>query len=250
MGATRTKGERTRAAVVRAAARRFADHGFDGATLASIASDAGVSEPTVAFHFGSKAGVLVEVIRDHYAGLLDGLERAIDVGAPPQQRLRAFARWWVGHLSEHHDLLQVFGRHGRRSEVDEVVQAFREGNRRVIREFDRVVADLAHAGTLRGDIGARIVRDAFFGAAEHLLLGWATSGRPADLAAAADDLVELLLHGVGSDPAGDRAQPGVGGSSGPEQALARIEAHLAALDDRVTALAASLAPAGGSGPAG
>lgn len=233
MGATPTRGERTRGAVVAAARVRFAASGFDGATIASIASDAGVSEPTVAFHFGNKAGLLVAVVEDHYAGLLAELEQAVDVAAPPTQRLGAFARWWVGHLAEHHDLLQVFGRHGRRTEVDEVVEAFRAGNRRVTREFDRLLADLSHAGALRSGVGRRIVRDTFFGAAEHLLLGWATTGRPADLATAADDLVDLLLHGVG--PPSGRSDTGAIADD-----LAAIEARLAGLDERIAALDASV----------
>ena len=59
-----TRGDRTRAAVVAAARDRFAAEGFERATGARIAADAGVSEPSVAFHFGSKAGLLHEVMTD------------------------------------------------------------------------------------------------------------------------------------------------------------------------------------------
>lgn len=214
-----TRGERTRAAIVAAARERFAALGFDGTTVASVAADAGVAEPTVSFHFGSKAGLLVAVLRDHYDRLLAELERVVDVAAPPRRRLEGFARWWVAHLAEHHDLLQVLGRHGRDGSDEQVAAAFHESNRRVTREFDRLLADLAHAGALREGVVPRVVRDAFFGGAEHLLLGWAATGRPADLAAAADGLVDLLLHGAlapsdagsdggtGRDPGGDRVRP-------------------------------------------
>ena len=43
-----TRGDRTRAAILDAARRRFAEHGFDRTRLAEIAADAGVAEPTVA----------------------------------------------------------------------------------------------------------------------------------------------------------------------------------------------------------
>ncbi len=198
-----TKGERTRAAVLAAARARFASEGFDGATVASIASDAGVSEPTVAFHFGSKAGLLVAVIRDYYDDLLDALDAVIDPAAPPEQRLRDFARWWLHHNAENLSLLSVFGRQGRRSPRDEVVDTFLDANRRVTRVFDRLVEDLKHAGVLRPDVTTRIVRDAFFGTTEHLMLGRALTGRPDDLARAAEELVDLLFDGAATRSAVD-----------------------------------------------
>lgn len=193
-----TRGDRTRAAVLVAARRRFAEDGFEGATIGRIATDAGVSEPTVSFHFGSKAGLLVAVIEDWYDDLLISLEEVVDVDEAPEQRLRTFARWWVQHNADNLALLSVFGRQGRRMPVDEVVEAFLGANRRVTRVFERLVADLGHVGLLRPEVQPRIVRDAFFGATEHLLLGRALTGRPANLAKAADELVDLLLHGAGA----------------------------------------------------
>jgi len=196
-----TRGARTRAAVLAAARHRFADEGFDGTTGARIAADAGVSEPTIAFHFGSKAGLLVAVMRAYYDELLATIDEVLDDAAPPEQRLGAFAAFWLCHNAEELALLSVFGRHGRRSEPDEVVAAFRDCNRRVTRVFDALVEDLKHVGTVRADVPTRIVRDAFFGTTEHLMLGRALTGRPADLDAAADDLVALLLHGAAGPPA-------------------------------------------------
>lgn len=232
-----TRGERTRAAVLGAARERFALEGFDGTTVARIASDAGVSEPTVAFHFGSKAGLLVAVIEAYYDELLDALDEAIDSTLPPEQRLRAFARWWLAHNARNLRLLSVFGRQGRRPETDEVTSAFRAANRRVTRVFDRLVDDLRHVGTLRSEVSTRIVRDAFFGATEHLMLGRALSGRSGDLDDAADELVDLLLHGATvpchGDPADGPVDRAVEGPYATRSQVAALDAKLDRVLDRL-----------------
>jgi len=54
----------TRSELVTAAARVFARKGYDGATIADITSEAGLSSGAIYAHFGSKAELFVAVIRD------------------------------------------------------------------------------------------------------------------------------------------------------------------------------------------
>lgn len=53
----RGRGEDTRAAILAAARRRFAERGYDGATLRDIAAEAGVDVALVSYLFGNKEGV-------------------------------------------------------------------------------------------------------------------------------------------------------------------------------------------------
>jgi AcrR family transcriptional regulator len=52
----------TRVAIVAAARRQFAESGYDGASLRSIAAEAGVTSPLIVHFFGSKANLLIETI--------------------------------------------------------------------------------------------------------------------------------------------------------------------------------------------
>ncbi|MFM9014705.1 MAG: TetR/AcrR family transcriptional regulator, partial [Gemmatimonadota bacterium] len=85
-----TRGDRTRAAIVQAATERFAARGFDATTLADVAADAGVSGPSVAFHFGNKDGLLAAVMDQYFAALLVGVEEAASSPGSPRERLQAF----------------------------------------------------------------------------------------------------------------------------------------------------------------
>jgi AcrR family transcriptional regulator len=54
---------RTREAILEAASRRFANHGYDRATIRAIAADAGVDPALLRHFFGSKEGLFVAAMR-------------------------------------------------------------------------------------------------------------------------------------------------------------------------------------------
>ena len=118
---------RTRAAILDAAEREFADRGFDATSLNEIAAGAGVSRATPSYFFGSKEGLYVAVLervfgerqqaaraafepleawaRDESSGSLRAaLERAVDGYMGFLQQRPTFVR-----LLQHEDL--AGGRH-------------------------------------------------------------------------------------------------------------------------------------------
>lgn len=200
------RGDQTRRAVVEAATARFRELGYDGATGALIAADVGVSEPTITHHFGSKAGLLAAVITAYYDELMEAMDAVLDRDADALERLRDFAVWWLVHNAENIDLLAVFGRHARGADDDLVATTFRDANRRVTRAFERLLEDGRRQGVLRSDLEPRLVRDLWFGGAEHLMLSRSVTGRPVDLASSGRALVEVLLRGVATPEPSDGAR--------------------------------------------
>mgnify|MGYP002624023627 CR=1 FL=1 len=61
---TASAAEATRVALLEAAMRQFARHGFQGASLRAIAADAGVSHGLIRHHFGSKEALWRAVVDD------------------------------------------------------------------------------------------------------------------------------------------------------------------------------------------
>ncbi len=217
-----TRGDRTRAAVLAAAAAQLAEHGLEGMRGGAVGEAAGVAEATVWFHFGTKAGLLVAVMEDYYATLVADLDEVVTGADTPRARLEALARFWLHRMTADLDLVAEFQRHGRSGHDPEVVAAFATCNRRVTRRFERLVQDLVATGDVRDDVPTWLVRDVFFGTAEHLLVGRAVTGRDTDLAGAADELLGVLLRGVGTGP----AQTGA-------PSLAALDAKLDRLLERV-----------------
>ncbi|MET7422549.1 helix-turn-helix domain-containing protein [Dactylosporangium sp. NPDC005555] len=56
------RGERTRSAIIRAAATVFARHGYRGGPLAAVATEAAMTQPGVLHHFASKEDLLMAVL--------------------------------------------------------------------------------------------------------------------------------------------------------------------------------------------
>ncbi|THV23579.1 TetR/AcrR family transcriptional regulator [Glycomyces paridis] len=67
----------TRTALLDAARRRFAEHGFDGASVRDIAADAGVDATLIFRYFGSKKDLFAEAVQ---ADVPEGISAGDDAG--------------------------------------------------------------------------------------------------------------------------------------------------------------------------
>ena len=83
--------ERTRAAILAAATREFAEKGFGGARVDSIALRAGTNKRMLYHYFGDKEALYLVVLEEAYAGIR-GAEATLDLGASRSRR-RACASW-------------------------------------------------------------------------------------------------------------------------------------------------------------
>lgn len=80
-----TRGEHTRRRLLDAAVRRFAEAGYQHASLAVIARDAGVSPPAVYSHFADKQALFLAAFDDDAGRLLDSAmpDGAAEASLPP-----------------------------------------------------------------------------------------------------------------------------------------------------------------------
>jgi AcrR family transcriptional regulator len=85
--------------IVRAARERFLAEGVDGASLRTIASDAGTNVGMVFYYFPTKDDLFLAVVEEVYSKLLDDLGVALAGDAPVRDRLkRVFTR--IGGASD------------------------------------------------------------------------------------------------------------------------------------------------------
>jgi AcrR family transcriptional regulator len=94
-------GER-RALIEQAAARLFAEQGYETTTVEHICAAAGVSKPMLYRHFESKTDLcrrLIERRRDELAAA--PLGTFLEADGPLEQRLEAMIDAWFAHVAEH-----------------------------------------------------------------------------------------------------------------------------------------------------
>jgi TetR/AcrR family transcriptional regulator, cholesterol catabolism regulator len=106
--ALRARYDRRQQDVVVAAARLFAQRGYDQTSVPDLARELGLATGSLYHYFGSKEQLLIEICDQ----LIDPLlERARDVttqDAPPEERFRDLVRLWVTHVVDHRDHMLVF----------------------------------------------------------------------------------------------------------------------------------------------
>jgi AcrR family transcriptional regulator len=106
----RADAARNRAAVLRAAARLFAEHGVAEVSMDQVAAAAGVGKGTLFRRFGDKSGLAAALLdareRDLQEAILQG-PPPLGPGAPARDRLAAFADAYLSYLLEHLDLVRM-----------------------------------------------------------------------------------------------------------------------------------------------
>ncbi|HYB23676.1 MAG TPA: TetR/AcrR family transcriptional regulator [Solirubrobacteraceae bacterium] len=96
----RLSAEQRREALLDAAARVFATHGYHAASIAQIAEQAGITKPVIYHHFPSKQQ-LHRAVFEHYAALLLATAASLGQYGTPQERLRDLVRGMFAFAHEH-----------------------------------------------------------------------------------------------------------------------------------------------------
>lgn len=103
---TLAKADR-RTALLRAAARLFAEHGYGAVGLADIGGAAGVSGPAIYRHFASKQALLGELLVGASTRLLAGGRAVLDRVDAPGTRLEELVRFQVDFALVDADVIRV-----------------------------------------------------------------------------------------------------------------------------------------------
>lgn len=106
----RADAARNRAAILDAAAALFAEHGVEAVSMDQVAAAAGVGKGTLFRRFGDKAGLAVALLDARERLLQEGILHGpppLGPGAPPVERLVAFADAYVGYVLEHLPLVRM-----------------------------------------------------------------------------------------------------------------------------------------------
>lgn len=116
----RADAARNRRKVLDAAERLFAERGVTGVSMDEIAGAACVGKGTLYRRFGDRSGLAMAVLDSHDRVLQHELLRGdppLGPGAPPRERLRAFADAMIDHVERLSELLQAVGSGRYRSSV-------------------------------------------------------------------------------------------------------------------------------------
>jgi TetR/AcrR family transcriptional regulator len=143
----RSNGLRTRAEIVAAAERQFAERGFQATRLEDIAAQVGIRRAAIFYHFGDKqelyAAVLEEVFRDW--------TEALPTSGSAAERLEASLTGWIDYVARRPTVARLILREAANSHPGKVTPFLRAGSTSV--DWFRAVID---EGIASGELEPRI----------------------------------------------------------------------------------------------
>lgn len=192
--ALRAKYDARRAEVVAAAARVFAARGYHATSIDDLIEATGLTRGGLYHYMDGKQDLLIAVLDDLMAPLLERTRAIVAGDGTPEEHLRAITRLWIGHVCAHPDHMVIFNQERRTLERDAGWTHVRAARR----EFEQLVGDVLRRGV---DAGAFAIDDvsltllAFLGMGNYTAQWYAPGGR-LEADAIADGYCALLLDGI------------------------------------------------------
>jgi TetR/AcrR family transcriptional regulator len=140
----RSRGLRTRAEIVAAAERNFAERGFEATRLDDIAAEVGIRRAAIFYHFGDKQELYAAVLDEVFRDLTDSLPQ----GGSAVERLEASMTGWIDFVSERPSVARLVMREAANAQPGRATQFTRAG-RATGDWFRSVIAEGIASGEIR-----------------------------------------------------------------------------------------------------
>ena len=192
--ALRAKYDARRAEVVAAAARVFAARGYHATSIDDLLAATGLTRGGLYHYMDGKQDLLIAVLDDLMAPLLQRTRAIVAEPGTPEAHLRAITRLWIGHVAAHLDHMVIFNQERRTLERDAGWAHVRAARR----EFEQLVRGVLERGIADGSFAIAdpaLTLLAFLGMGNYTAQWYAPDGR-LDAEAIADGYCALLLDGI------------------------------------------------------
>jgi TetR/AcrR family transcriptional regulator len=147
---SRGQPEESRAAILLAAAKEFAEHGIAGARTDAIARTARVNKALLYYYFKDKETLYGAVLDQVFSGLKDTVFHVLDRDLPPGEKMMAYVGAYFDFIASHQlypRLMQremMRAREGQSQHIDKVIKTY-------IRPIFARVGELMRKGIADGE---------------------------------------------------------------------------------------------------
>ena len=178
--------------ILNSAIKIFGEKGFQNATIAEIAKDAGVGDATIYEYFKNKEDLMLAIpveftkelipqINDHMMGIKGAFNK-----------LRKFIWWWLNYVEKNPGYGSIVLLELKTSKTYVSTEAYQAA-----RSFYQIVLDIIKEGQEEGavkkEINPYLARSLCVGAMEHIIIRWLLKDRKYPLIQYADELADLLI---------------------------------------------------------
>jgi TetR/AcrR family transcriptional regulator, fatty acid metabolism regulator protein len=183
-------------AIIDAAIRVIAEHGYHNAQVSKIAREAKVADGTIYLYFENKDDVLISLFSEKMGAFISKVEEELATVASPADQLHKLIRLHFAHL-ENDPKLAVVTQIELRQSNPEVRKGIRDILKRYLDVIDRVVEDGIRQGVFRPDLDVRVTRKMIFGTLDEMVTSWIIGGCKYSLLDQTDAVHRLFIGGMG-----------------------------------------------------
>jgi len=140
----RSSGHQTRAEILTAAERHFAERGFEAARLEDIAADVGIRRAAIFYHFGDKDELYAAVLDE----VFDGAMAALPSRGSAAERLEASLTGWIDYVARRPSVARLILREAANAQPG-VASPFMRAGRAPVEWFRAVIDEGMASGEMK-----------------------------------------------------------------------------------------------------
>ncbi len=195
-------------AIIEAAIKVIAEHGYHSAQVSKIAKEAGVAEGTIYLYFQNKEDVLISIFKDkmgEYITLVCNKLQAVD---DPLKKLKLLVQMHFSNLEADRNLAAVLQVQLRQSHPS-IRKRIAEPLRRYYRLIEEIVSEGMAKGIFRENLNVYLARQVIFGSMDEVATCWVMAQKPYSLSGQAPAVFDLLAHALCSREMGQLIKNGI-----------------------------------------
>lgn len=193
--AKKNTGQDTRARIIRATTKLFAEQGYQQTTIAEIAKEVGLAEGSIYEHFRGKEDLLLTIPDVWVTNAIEELKLQLFGIEGAINKLRKFLWWYLNYIE-------------REPMTAKVVFLFLKTNPNFIQTnvylnvktfysfLTRIFEEGRDSGEIRKDLNPFTARAIFLGTIEHMVIRWLLKGMNYSLFDNLDLAFKILIEGL------------------------------------------------------
>jgi TetR/AcrR family fatty acid metabolism transcriptional regulator len=182
-------------AIIDAAIKVIAEHGYHNAQVAKIAREAGVAEGTIYLYFQNKEDVLVSIFKEKMGEYIALVRNELQKTKEPLEKLRMLIQMHFSKLEANRDLAAVLQIQLRQSHPT-IRQRITEPLKGYYRLIEEIIAEGISKNVFRQNLNVYLTRQVIFGSMDEVATCWVMAQRPYSLAAQVPAVFDLLMHAI------------------------------------------------------
>jgi AcrR family transcriptional regulator len=153
--------------ILLAAERLFAEEGFDGASIRTIAKEAKVNIAMISYYFGSKEKLLEALIIHRTSGMKMQLENIFNDNLPTIEKIDKLTELYISRINQNKCMYKIlhFELSSKKRIMD--MKAFTEIKRQNLQMFENFIKEGQQEGIFRTDINVALVPATIMGTLIH-----------------------------------------------------------------------------------